>query len=476
MNLKTNNSGPSLDFTRRNTCDISMRGKILAPVMALLCLGLAAFTTGRAIANEARIIAGPTFTSSVHGKMTIWVQTDRPVDLFWSPTVSKWPTDYPAISKEMCNEPHFRELPAKNRKRNIHTASINVVHGATYDIGISQGKRGDAFPELLDKFEISVPPKKGQSGRYTIAFGSCAHHGRFPTQPIWEAVTKEKPDCFLFIGDNIYLPSKARKYPESRDGVVKLYRNFYDKNRQVTQLQPLLNTTFIYAIWDDHDYGPNNSDRTWKWKDVALEVFREYFPGNYGLPQAPGCFHRFAWGDVDVFMLDDRSFRDPNFDAARKTFLGNEQLAWLKKGLADSNATFKLVVCGNQMLTDGHPHESWGVLFPKERDAFLRWLWDQKIQDVLFLAGDRHFAELVKKSDPQKKGPDLWELTSSPLANRHFGKATMLLKSNRVGAYDKGVNFGLLRFDTTVKPAQVELLVKDETGKTVIRQVVSQKK
>ena len=88
---------------------------------------------------------------------------------------------------------------------------------------------------------------------------------------------------------------------------------------RVPELQPLMRSTAMFAIWDDHDFGPNNSDRTWKWKDVAFEVFREYFPGDYGLPGAAGCFHKFSWGDIDVFMLDDRSFRDPNKHPYRET-------------------------------------------------------------------------------------------------------------------------------------------------------------
>ena len=35
-----------------------------------------------------------------------------------------------------------------------------------------------------------------------IAFGSCARQDQ--PQPIWEAVIATNPQCFLFIGDNIY--------------------------------------------------------------------------------------------------------------------------------------------------------------------------------------------------------------------------------------------------------------------------------
>lgn len=35
-----------------------------------------------------------------------------------------------------------------------------------------------------------------------IAFGSCAM--QFKPQPIWKAITRQSPDLFLFLGDNIY--------------------------------------------------------------------------------------------------------------------------------------------------------------------------------------------------------------------------------------------------------------------------------
>jgi phosphodiesterase/alkaline phosphatase D-like protein len=318
-------------------------------------------------------------------------------------------------------------------------------------------------------------PLKGESGKFTFAFGSCSHQERFgERQPIWSEIVKEKPDCFFFIGDNIYLPSDPAAFPTEREAVLKFYCDAYDRQRQMPELQPLLRSTYCFGIWDDHDYGPNNSDNTWKWKEVALEAFEANFPGTYGLPDAPGCFQKFSWGDVDVFLLDDRSFRSPNFAPdLGKSMFGAAQLAWLKDGLAKSKGKVKLVVSGNQMLSDKHPYESWGTYFKPERDAFLRWLWDEKIGGVFFLAGDRHFAELIHKRDPMGVGRDVWELTSSPLANAHFDCGGMVKNEERIAKYTGGVNYGLVRVDTTVTPARVELVVKDVSGNVVIEQGVA---
>jgi len=316
-------------------------------------------------------------------------------------------------------------------------------------------------------------PSAGEPTQLTLAFGSCSHQEKFAeSQPIWNAVVKEKPNIFLFIGDNIYAPSGASDYPDDKEKVRTIFRKLYAQNRQIPELQPLLRSAYCFGLWDDHDYGPNNSDSTFKHKDVALEVFREFFPGTYGLPCAPGCFQKITWGDVDVFMLDDRSFRDGNFDGGRKTMFGKAQLDWLKSGLKNSKAKVKLIVNGNQMLSDKHIYESWGGLFPKECGDFLRFIWDNKITGTIFLAGDRHFAELIRKPDPKGIGPDLYELTSSPLANGHFDRGGKEPNAERLAKYTDGVNFGLLKIDTTVTPLVVEMMVKDVDGTAVISERV----
>ncbi len=417
-----------------------------------------------------KIIAGPMFVPADEHSIHLWLQTDRPAKLrFRNDWLVQTPHKVAAQSEE------FRTSEAKGTSG---ICSIRVNPGESYKIRIWEAYdttkyRENRPPDLVETI-IKAPPAMCLPGKLTIAFGSCSHQERFDEhQPIWEVVARQKPDCFLFIGDNIYLPNKAGDFPKTREEVLEFYCDTYDRQRRMPELQPVLRSTMSFALWDDHDYGPNNSDRTWKWKDVALEAFNLYFPGEYGLPDAPGCFHKFAWGDIDVFMLDDRTYRDPNDHPDRRTFLGERQLAWLKEGLAASKATFKLVVAGNQMLSDTHPHESWGIQFRPERDALLDWLWERKTGGVIFLAGDRHFAELVRKRDPKGRGPDLWELTSSPLANEHYQDGPSFANPERVASYAGGVNVGVLKFDTTAVPPRVELNVLDVRGTAVIRQVVT---
>lgn len=84
-------------------------------------------------------------------------------------------------------------------------------------------------------------------------------------------------------------------------------------------------------VWDDHDYGPNNSDRTSASNAAANLVYREAVP-SYAIPVTTGIYQSWMVGRVLYVASDVRSFRDPNSDPVTpsKTMLGNTQKAWLE--------------------------------------------------------------------------------------------------------------------------------------------------
>ncbi|MCS7078402.1 MAG: alkaline phosphatase family protein, partial [Bacteroidia bacterium] len=194
------------------------------------------------------------------------------------------------------------------------------------------------------------------------------------------------------IGDNVYT-RQADFY--SRAGL--LYR--YTHTRSHPDLQRLLRTGHHYAIWDDHDYGPNDADISNPMKEIALEVFKLFFPRQkYGLPEAPGVFYRFSYSDIDFFMLDDRYYRSPSNmkDGPHKTQLGEVQLEWLKNSLLSSNAPFKIICVGGQFLNEKTNKESFN-LYRYEREKIINFIKENNIEGVVFLTGDRHHAELLRK-------------------------------------------------------------------------------
>ncbi len=216
----------------------------------------------------------------------------------------------------------------------------------------------------------------------------------------------------LWGGDNLYFQQQ-----DELDPAAMAMR--YQRQRTYPPLQKLLTSAPHLAIWDDHDYGPNDADMSYGMKGDSLQLFRRYWTNpSYGLPDVPGIFGRARWGDVDIFLLDDRWYRSANRakDGPEKTMFGAKQMAWLRNALIHSQAPIKLVVDGSRMSNRANRFEGWNH-FATEQRAFADWLQAQRIDGVVFLSGDRHFGEVLKDETPQGTYP-LYEFTSSPLTSR----------------------------------------------------------
>lgn len=265
----------------------------------------------------------------------------------------------------------------------------------------------DGAPAMLPPYRrfITAPPP-GAPGKQRIAFSSCVGREGALTAAIWaEMAARTQFDILLMLGDNHYADSTA---PEKQ-------RPAYYDHRRVLGYADIARRVPNYAIWDDHDYGPNDSDVNAVGKEISLRTFKEFWPNpDFGQPNDPGVYHRFSRGDVDFFMLDVRYHRSPNRapDDGSKTMLGAAQLAWLKRELRASKARVKFIASGSEWQRNGHL-DSW-TSFARERDEILSFLRDENISGVILLSGDRHFT-----AGYQIDGRFL-EVTAGPLGSRNF--------------------------------------------------------
>ena len=275
-----------------------------------------------------------------------------------------------------------------------------------------------------------------------LAFGSCARRILDGRQPIFEAIAAAQPDGFFWVGDHVYIDSLA----------PMAFEYEYQLQRSVPSAQGMLGSVPQWAIWDDHDYGLNNGDRTSPVRELGLATFKKYWANPaYGLPEAPGVFFRKRIAQVECFFLDGRSYRDPSDqpDGSSKTQLGSLQKAWLKQSLRESDATFKLLIAGGGWATNGGDKldESWGA-YRHERDEIFDFIRDERIGGVVLLSGDVHRGELNAIPRRAKGGYDFTELVSSPLAQPTRSANDNLQAEARLRPpYDGGSNFGLLEFD-----------------------------
>ena len=253
---------------------------------------------------------------------------------------------------------------------------------------------------------FTTASRLGSAGHLRIAFSSCLGGKGVDAAAAWAQMdASSDADLVLLLGDNHYADTTAR------DGQTSAYFS----NRSSPGFRAIGSHLPIYGIWDDHDYGPNDSDGSADGKERSLETFKQFWPNPaYGEVENPGIYYKFTRGEVEFFMLDVRYHRSPDkmIDDGTKTMLGAGQLAWLKDNLKASKAKIKIIASGSEWQRHSHA-DSWSS-YPRERDAFFDFLKEGEITGILLISGDRHF------TGGYQIGGEFIEVTAGPLGARNF--------------------------------------------------------
>ncbi|MDX2222662.1 MAG: alkaline phosphatase D family protein [Rhodospirillaceae bacterium] len=424
-------------------------GALIAPLPAVSRGALAQSSTG-----NPRVMDGPMIGAVTPSSALIWARTSG------AHAVSVSFADNPALSGARTTA---AQAATADADYTVRIALDGLKPASTYYCRVLIDGRPDPYLAQFDPIAVRTAPPDGWRGRFRIAFGSCARVGHDREQPIWRTVDDLRPDLFFWLGDNVYVDSLN----------PATFGEEYRRQRGVALLQPVLRSVPQLAIWDDHDYGLNNHDRTNPIKDTALAAFKQYWANPaYGLPDAPGVFFSYRYGGIDFFFLDDRWWRDPNAapDGPAKTMLGARQLAWLKDGLKASRAPFKLLISGSGWsLAKGPGEDAWSA-FMSERDALFDFIRDEKISGVVLLSGDTHVGELNCIPWSDRGGYDFYDLVSSPLAQRTENSWIERRPEIRVRqAFFHDANTGVIDIDTTGSDPSLTFNLYDTRGRPAWR-------
>jgi arylsulfatase A-like enzyme/phosphodiesterase/alkaline phosphatase D-like protein len=218
--------------------------------------------------------------------------------------------------------------------------------------------------------------------------------------PALATMLKLKPHFFVGTGDNIYYDTpkepRAETVPQMRQKwheqfVQPRYRQFFAK-------------VPTYWMIDDHDYRIDDGDNSGDYlpsSATGLRIMLEqlpYGPADEGTKTKTYRTHRVN-KDLQVWFTENRRYRSDNAmeDGPNKSIWGVEQKAWLKKTLAESDATFKLMISPTPMVGpddkrkfDNHTNFAG---FRNERDEFFAWLNETGIakKNFYLVCGDRHW-------------------------------------------------------------------------------------
>lgn len=316
-------------------------------------------------------------------------------------------------------------------------------------------RRGDTtvFSASDARFLTATPQTEPRVVRFVI--GSCAREAE-GDRAVWRRMAALDPDAVVLLGDTPYIDSTDLAVQRRRYGEFAAVREFAD----------LLRSRPLYATWDDHDFGANDSDGRIEGKDDARRAFIEYHANpSYG-DGREGVYTKFRIGGVEVFLLDTRYFArtGPSPIADGPTLLGPRQWAWLSEGLRGSDAPFKLLASGliwNGAVRPGKP-DHWDS-YPEEREAIFRFLGEQKISGVVLVGGDVHRTRVLQYDTTATVGYRLTELITSPM---HDGVIEDANAPHPALVHDSGEPhaFLLATVDTTVDPPTLHASFQNARG------------
>jgi hypothetical protein len=325
-----------------------------------------------------------------------------------------------------------------------------TVDGLNPNMRYYYAVEADGHVDLTRQGQFTTFPDGPAS--FSFAFSSCARTGS--NGVVFDAIRASDPLFYMNVGDLHYT------YIDEDD--PDLFRAQYAKVLDQPAQAALYRSTSFAYVWDDHDYGPNDGDRTSPTRDAAREVYQEYVPHYALVAPDEAIYHAFSVGRVRFIVTDIRSERDPDteLDNAGKSMLGEAQKAWFKQQLLDANGEYPVIIWVNSgpwIDAAGVGKDTWGG-FTTERRELADFIADNQIEGLLMLSGDAHMVAIddgTHSDFSTKGGGGFPVLHAAPLDKRGSVKG---------GPYSEG---------TSAESGQFGLVTVDDDGGSTVTVTLS---
>ncbi|WP_119731808.1 alkaline phosphatase D family protein [Thermomonospora amylolytica] len=402
------------------------------------------------------------------GRGVVWVRSDRPARML----------------VDVARRPDFRDF--RTVPGPVLTPETDLT-GKTFLRGLPAGERIHYRVRLadLDRPSVASAPVTGSfvtpaRDRRDITFvwsGDLAGQGwginpELGGYRIFRAMNAVDPDFFLCSGDWVYADNPLAETVALPDGrtwrnlvtaektkvaeTLAEYRGQFRYNLEDANLRAFNARVPMIYQWDDHEVVNNwypgeilADDRyTEKRVDVltarARRALMEYTPIAADARRGGRIYRKISYGPLlDVFVIDMRTHKNPNTANTSPTetegVLGAEQLAWLKRELRRSTATWKvmaadlpigLIVPDGAAAQEGIAQGDGGAPLGREREIadLLSYARRHKVRNMVWLTADVHYTA-AHHYDPAKASftdfDPFWEFVAGPLNAGAFGPNTL---------------------------------------------------
>lgn len=328
-----------------------------------------------------------------------------------------------------------------------------------------------------------------------IAFFSCERfvHGYYTAHRDLASLALDPAtdvDLVVCLGDYVYEAGPAddvtvdgRVDPDAPQVSLEDFRRQYHLYRTDLDLQAMHAAYPVVGIFDNHDGLSSPTDPS---GPGAIAAFFEQMPVRVNGAESTRQYRSFVLGDlVELFLLDERQYRDPtpseesgnalgtssldepSMVEPGRTMLGDTQVTWLQDGLAGSGAAWKVI--GSQLMfgplrsqvfadrQDGDLQRNAGRYvnltqwdgYQAERRALVDHLVEAKVSDVVAIAGDTHFwtaSEVPQDYDDPASPLVIAEFGGSSISSANAGEMTNLPGNDVIRPVVAAANPLTLRF------------------------------
>lgn len=412
----------------------------------------------------------------VGDRAIVWSRSDKPARMF-----VEWSRDESFTNAMTLRGPYaldVTDMTARLDLTNLPADSDVFVRVIFEDLDSGKARS----EPVVGRFR--TPPGKRRDVRFVWSGDTCGQGWgidlSFGGMRIYEAMRRARPDFFIHSGDTIYADGPlTERVIEQSTGKLLWTNAFLDEvpeklkvaeslqefrrnhlyNRYDTNVRRFSAEVPQIWQWDDHEVANNWSDskvlssppyteqRIQTLASRATRAFLEYSPMRWhNQVESERVYRHIPYSrDLDVLVLDERSYRGPNtFNRQEQrsdetAFLGRAQIAWLKSKLQQSRATWKIIASdmpiglqiGDGVDAQGRPRweavaNGAGPVLGREFEfaEILRFLKREDIRNVVWLTADVHYcaAHYYDPSRAQFQDFDpFWEFVTGPLHAGSFG-------------------------------------------------------
>ncbi|SFL69519.1 alkaline phosphatase D family protein [Shimia aestuarii] len=506
--------------------------KLLTPTRRALLAGGTAFAATLALPSLSRAASRPVFTHGVQSgdadaaSGMIWTRTDRPARVMMEVSTTE-------------SFSNARTLPPTNALPESDLAVKRLADDLPADQDIFYRF---VAADLNDVNAVSEPivgqfrtaPTEKRDIRFAWSGDTAGQGWGIDDQGMatYATMAKHRPDFFIHSGDTIYADGPMQDTVEKNGEVIWKNTTLIDEKRKVAETLDEFRGQWKYNMmdahvqainaicptfyqWDDHEVVNNWSptrnlmgDDRYSEKSVHVLVaragraFHEMTPIRH-TPAEPGrVYRKISYGPMlDVFFLDLRSYRAGNNDGMQTemgpetVLLGAEQLAWLKRSLAASKATWKVIACdmpiglvvwdqwktrsGVEAIANGDNGPAKGREL--ELADVLKFIKTEGIRNTVWFTADVHYTAAHYYNPDKAVFQDFdpfWEFVSGPLHAGTFGPNALDMtfgpevKYVKAPTKEQGVNlppsmglqfFGLVDIDGATQQMTVRLMDRADT-------------